>query len=65
MIKKTMSSWKPYSSGTYSFMLIYMLNYFKDYKTYTYNSCDIFDFVQQKKTRFTMDHPYMLPTLCY
>ena len=37
-----------------------MLNYFQDYKRYIHISKHIFDFIQQKKTKFTMEQPYML-----
>ena len=42
-----------------------MLNYFTDYKRCIHTSYYILDFVQWKKTKFTMEQPYMLPiTYC-
>ena len=40
-----------------------MLNCFKDYKRCIHISYHIFDFIQQKKPKFTMEQPYMLPIL--
>ena len=40
-----------------------MLNCFKDYKRYIHISYHIFEFVQQKKTNFTMEQRYKLPVL--
>ena len=43
-----------------------MLNCFKDHKICTNISRYILDFVQQEKTKFTMEQPYLLPSLyCY
>ena len=42
-----------------------MLNCFKDYKRCIHISYHICDFVQQKKTKFTIEQPYMLPMLCW
>ena len=39
-----------------------MLNYLKDYKICIHISYHILDFVQLKKTKFTMAQPYMLPS---
>ena len=41
-----------------------MLNYFKGHKTCIHILYHSFDFVQQKKTKITMEQPYMLPILC-
>ena len=46
-----------------SVLTLNMLNCFKDYKRYTPISYHILDFVQHKKTKFTMEQPYMLPIL--
>ena len=40
-----------------------MLNCFKDYQRCIYISYGMLDFVQQKKTKFRMKQPYMLPIL--
>ena len=40
-----------------------MLNCFKDHKICIHILHHIFDFFQQRKTRFTMEQPYMLPIL--
>ena len=40
-----------------------MLSCFKDHKRCIHISCHLFDFVQQKKTRFAMEQPHMLPIL--
>ena len=46
--------------------LFNMLNCFKDYWRYTCIniSYHILDFIQQIKTKFTMEQPYMLPIIC-
>ena len=41
----------------------YMLNCFKDYKICIHISYHSLDFVKQKKTKFIMEQPYMLPIL--
>ena len=38
-----------------------MLNYFKDYKKFIRISYYILDCIQQKKAKFTLEQPYMLP----
>ena len=40
-----------------------MLNCFKDYKICIHFAYHIFDFVQQKKAKFTMEQPYMVHIL--
>ena len=42
-----------------------MLNCFKDYQRYIHVSYHILDFMKQKKTKFTIQQPYMLPILYY
>ena len=48
----------------FKFLSLNMLNCFKDYKRCIHLSYQILDFIQQKKTKFTMEQPYMLPFLC-
>ena len=54
------SEWPMRSCGI---EILNMLNCFKDYKRRIHISYRILDFVQQRKTRFTMEQPYLLPIL--
>ena len=48
---------------THEGLTLKMLNCFEDYKRCIHVLYHILDFVQRKKTRFTMEQPYMLPIL--
>ena len=50
-------------SSRSAYEIFNMLNFSEDYKRCIHISNHILDFVQQKKTRFTMDQPYTLSIL--
>ena len=58
----TMASPIPVKCHLHMILINYanMLNCFKDYSRCIHISCHVSDFVQPKKTKFTMDQPYML-----
>ena len=47
----------------FSMLTLNMLNCFKDYEICIHISYHILDCIQQKKTKFTMEEPHMLPIL--
>ena len=55
----------PDSHHNSSISTLNMLNCFKEYKRYIHIFCHILELVQKKKTKFTMEQPFLLPILSW